>query len=223
MRPVNKGAAPKTYANYRDARVDLANRIGRYCSYCEMIVWNSIEVEHVIPVHNGGNAVDWENFLLSCRYCNAIKKNNNPNRQGYLWPDDENTLLAFSYHNGLITASPSLTPSLKTEAQNTIDLCGLDRTPATAITPTEADTRWLSRYEAWGKATASYKNWQSCPTKEMAEQIVISAVAVGHFSVWMEVFKHEPYLRQLFIDQFVGTSKECFDNGSEISRPGGRI
>ncbi len=48
MRPVDKGIASTKYSNYSDARHDLANVIGYYCSYCEMPVKNMIEVEHVI-------------------------------------------------------------------------------------------------------------------------------------------------------------------------------
>lgn len=49
MRPVDKGAAPRVYTDYGQARHDLAVHIGYYCSYCEMRVFNSIEVEHILP------------------------------------------------------------------------------------------------------------------------------------------------------------------------------
>jgi hypothetical protein len=42
MRPVDRGAVPndavgqpKIFAAYADARADLYDRIGRYCSFCE--------------------------------------------------------------------------------------------------------------------------------------------------------------------------------------------
>ncbi|MBK9452257.1 MAG: HNH endonuclease [Bacteroidetes bacterium] len=85
MRCIEKGASPRQYKDYHDARNDLAGRIGWYCAYCEMRVTNMIEVEHVHPVNHGGNELDWNNFLLSCRYCNGIKTDRNTSRRGYLW------------------------------------------------------------------------------------------------------------------------------------------
>ena len=39
MRPVDKGAAPqKEYKQYKDAEPDLEERIGAYCSFCEMSI-----------------------------------------------------------------------------------------------------------------------------------------------------------------------------------------
>lgn len=61
----------------------LANQEG-YCSYCEMGVRNMVEVEHVVPRNHGGAPLEWENFLLSCRYCNGIKSNKNISRAGYI-------------------------------------------------------------------------------------------------------------------------------------------
>ena len=97
MRPVTRGDSPRTFTNYKQARDRLMERIGPYCSYCEMRVTNMIEVEHIVPVANGGEELDWNNFLLSCRYCNGNKGNNNQDRAGYLWPDRDDTDLAFAY------------------------------------------------------------------------------------------------------------------------------
>ena len=47
MRPVDKGAAPqKEYKQYKDAEPDLEERIGAYCSFCEMSINHVPEVEH---------------------------------------------------------------------------------------------------------------------------------------------------------------------------------
>lgn len=40
MRPVDKGDKSKEYNCYNDARDDLTKRIGFYCSYCEMSLYN---------------------------------------------------------------------------------------------------------------------------------------------------------------------------------------
>jgi 5-methylcytosine-specific restriction endonuclease McrA len=76
MRSVQRGVAPKIYKDYKAARNDLTGRLGWFCSYCEMPVHNMIEVEHIQPVANGGNELDWDNFLLACRYCNGNKRDN---------------------------------------------------------------------------------------------------------------------------------------------------
>ena len=131
MRPVDKGVAPNVYTDYGDARHDLAARIGYYCSYCEMAVKNMIEVEHVHPFANGGAKLDWNNFLLGCKYCNSVKGKRNAGRKGYLWPDTDNTDLAFDYsETEVIQTKTTLPPNLQTLATRTISLTGLNRIPS---------------------------------------------------------------------------------------------
>ena len=197
MRPVDKGNAPRQYGNYGEARHDLAERIGYYCSYCEMPVKNSIEVEHILPVNQGGNRVDWNNFLLSCKYCNTIKSDNNDNLDNYLWPDRDNTDLAFDYSEvDVITPKDNLEDDLSFLALNTINLTGLDRVPGGINEPTMADTRWISRYEAWEKAKRAFLRWNDLPqnidndTKQtLAKQIADTALG-GHYSIWCKVFEN---------------------------------
>lgn len=191
MRTVEKGIAPNVYQKYGDAKHDLAGRIGYYCSYCEMSVHNMLEVEHVHPRDNGGADLDWDNFLLSCKYCNTIKSSRNLNRIGYLWPDQDNTDLAFEYNSANeVSVKTGLTGTLAQAAENTIHLMGLDRLPEhAALTP--ADTRWRSRQEAWNKANQSLNNWRRAPIPEMAAQIALSALE-SHYSVWMTVFEGIP-------------------------------
>jgi len=192
MRPVDKGTTPNVYTYYGDARHDLAGRIGYYCSYCEMGVNNMIEVEHIHPIANGGNPLDWNNFLLSCKYCNTVKKANNPSRVNYLWPDIDNTDLAFNYSEvDVIIPKPTLTAPLTAYAEATINLMGLDRKPGGTNEPTDADTRWVIKDQAWSSAKLSYNNWIKLPVQEMAEQIGITSL-VGNYSIWREVFKNVP-------------------------------
>jgi len=223
MRPVDKGIVPKQYTNYQNSRDDLAKKIGWYCSYCEMPVKNMIEVEHVVP-KNEDNNLDWNNFLLSCKYCNTVKSNRNTSRNGYFWPDTDNTFLAFSYSQAkIIEPNNQLAPAKMANAQNTIDLMGLDRYPGAINEPTEKDTRWRSKDEAWGKAQRALERWQKLPNLLMLEQIVETAKGTGHFSIWMEVFKDEIVVKQAFIKDFTGTAKNCFVNGKPISRRGGQL
>lgn len=225
MRPVDKGNAPKTYTDYKNARHDLAGKIGYYCSYCEMSTLNMIEVEHVHPQANGGNPTSWNNFLLSCKYCNTVKGNDNLNRTGYLWPDIDNTDLAFEYsETDVICPKANLSNNLQILAKSTISLMGLNRIPGGIVEPTEADTRWRSRKEAWDSARKSYTNWATAPILPMAEQIAIASLN-GHYSIWMEVFKDEPIVLQEIdtIYRQRGLHKEYDVNTNRKVRTGANI
>ena len=192
MRPVERGAAPAIYTHHGQARHNLSDRIGYYCSYCEMGVNNMIEVEHIHPMANGGNPVAWNNFLLSCKYCNTVKSNHNPDRVGFFWPDIDNTDLAFDYSEvDVIKPKTTLAAPLTLSANATISLMGLDRKPGGANEPTEADTRWIIKDQAWSSAKLSYNNWIKLPVQVMAEQIGITSL-VGNYSIWREVFKDVP-------------------------------
>lgn len=151
-----------------------------------------IEVEHIVPLDNGGDELNWENFLLSCKYCNTVKKARNIDRVGYLWPDRDNTDLVFNYsETNIIEPVSTLTAQLTNFANATIDLMGLDRVPGGVNEPTEADTRWVIRQQAWDKAKKSYNNWVKLPNPVLAHQIGITSLD-GNYSIWCEVFKNEP-------------------------------
>lgn len=215
MRPVLKEHPPGIYTRYSHARNDLAARVGWYCSYCEMPVMNMIEVEHVIPRDNGGEELSWTNFLLSCKYCNTVKSARNISRVGYFWPDLHNTFLIFKYAQAKAISinSDLLTLDQVVMANATIALIGLDREPGSANQPTEADTRWVSRYAAWNIALRSLANWRALEEDSPAllEQIILTAKATGHFSIWMEVFKNFPAIKYQLIQAFPGTNFNFFD------------
>lgn len=226
MRPINKGVAPKNYRDYGEARHDLANRIGYYCSYCEMKVFQSIEVEHILPQNQGGNIVDWDNFLLSCKYCNTIKSDKNTTLIDYLWPDRDNTDLVFDYSEiFIITPKVKLVPSLDIKAQKTIKLMGLDRVPGGDVEPTKADTRWRSRQEIWSLAKKSFTNWKKAPIEVMAFQIANTALSSGHYSIWCNIFETE----QMVLDKIdaiyrtKGLFKEFDISGKRRVRTNGLI
>lgn len=223
MRPVDKGTAPKVYSKYGDARHDLADVIGYFCSYCEMATWNMIEVEHVHPINRGGNSLAWGNFLLSCRYCNGVKSDNNASRQGYIWPDTDNTDLAFEYDEiNIITPLTSLSSPINQAAQQTIDLMGLNRAPHLPNQPTEADTRWISKIEAWDKAKRSLINWNKNPSTEMAEMIALASKG-GHFSIWCTVFKNCPEVINAIVSEHSNTYTATNNQGVRIVRANGII
>jgi len=192
MRCVDKGIAPQIYAYYKQARNDLGDRIGWICSYCEMPVKNMIEVEHVHPIREGGDELEWDNFLLSCRYCNGVKNNRNANRAGYLWPDVDNSILAFEYSElHVIEPAGDLAPEITNMAQRTIDLMGLNRHPGLVNEPTDADSRWIHRIEAWGIIEESYSDWINNRSPAFARQIARTALGQGFYSFWIKKFCDE--------------------------------
>ena len=104
MRPVDKGTAPsKVYRQYQDAEADLEKRLGAYCSYCEFPIKHVPEVEHKEAKSRGGELLDWNNLLLTCKYCNTRKSTivGKGDKDKYIWPDEDNTFHVFTYHNGI--------------------------------------------------------------------------------------------------------------------------
>ena len=65
MRPVSKGIAPKIYSKYSEAKDDLRDKLGNYCSYCEMNISNGMDIEHISPKSKNEELIaDWDNFLI---------------------------------------------------------------------------------------------------------------------------------------------------------------
>lgn len=227
MRPVEKGTRTDLFKPYTNAVEPLVGVIGRYCSYCEMRVGNSIEVEHVVSLYNGGEAYSWENFLLSCKHCNgpSNKGYKVKSRADYCWPDQDNTFLGVQHaDNGTAEAHPMLNSEQSTIATNTIILLGLDRSPCSKKPPTNCDKRHMERDTAWKMAQESLSDWAYIPTVEMKRQIVRTAIGHGFFSIWMTVFHDIPEIKLALIGAFPGTAKNCFNqNGSPVARPGGKI
>lgn len=186
-----------------------------------MAVANMIEVEHVVPLDKGGSELDWDNFLLSCKYCNTVKGARNHSRAGYIWPDRDNSDLAFSYSEKYgIKPRSNL---VQREAEATIQLMGLDRNPGMQNEPTKADSRWISRLRAWFISNSSYQNWIAAPIPEMAFQISLTASGTGFYSIWCKVFENEPYVLNEIRKQFAGTYFELGSDDSRLSRPNGII
>lgn len=235
MRPIDKGVAPQAYTNYRDARPDLANRIGYYCSFCEMGVNNMLEVEHIHPVANGGNELDWDNFLLSCKYCNTVKSNNNPDRAGYFWPDTDNTDLLFSYttDNRVLEVTAALNPLHLPAANQLINLVGLNRYPGGVVEPTKADVRWRLRDEVMITAQRSFLNWEVIKDDDvtpfriiMARQIAETSI-IGFYSIWYTIFEGEEIVLEeidrVWMDRYHNYKMFDLGTATRTIRAGGQI
>lgn len=228
MRPVERGPAPRDYANYRLAIGDLEDRLGRYCSYCERRLPTSLAVEHVAPksIHPD-REVEWSNFLLGCTNCNSVKDDRDVPDDDILWPDRHNTMLALAYsRGGFVRPAGGLSPELRRRTQALIDLVGLDRHGRHGgQRPARRDRRWEDRDEAWATAEACRNRFESLGESEEARDLVIDA-AKGHgfFSVWFAVFYRHIDVKLALIDAFPGTATSCFDqDASLVNRPGAEI
>ncbi len=232
MRPIERGDTPqdkngktKVFADHANARPDLIDRLGQYCSYCEMRVPTSLAVEHVKPQnHYPSLTLTWSNFLLSCTNCNSIKGSQDINLDDYYWPHRDNTARAIKYlSGGRIQVNTEVLEAAEQErARRTIELTGLNR--KFDNNPTASNRRWNNRRETWDIATRSLQRLEEKDYPAMREQIVCSARGNGFWSVWMTVFQDDTDMLKRFIQAFPGTCRACFDADlAKIPRPGGAI
>lgn len=222
MRPIEKNPCPnKVYKTYTQARGDLIEALGEYCSYCETRLNASLAVEHVQPkIHHPNLELDWHNFLLACTNCNSTKGSQDIVLDDYYWPDIHNTFMVFQYlESGKVVVNPNLTKAQKTKAKRTIQLVGLDKTPNK---PDASDRRWQNRKEVWEIAKMNLKRLESISDKTIyAQAIVDMAKGYGFWSIWITVFKNHNEVLQGLITEFVGTYQAGFDknnNYAPISR-----
>lgn len=212
MRPVQKGIAPKVdYARWSDARDDLIDVLGNYCSYCESPPFMP-DIEHKDPKSNlkyEHLALVWDNFLLACGYCNSLKGTKDTGARQVLFPDDKNTAWAFHYlPGGFIRVNPSLGLAEQTAAQDTRDwLLELNRR---VDTNGNRDLRWQRRTDVWREAMQSRENLSQCDAPAMRRQIITAALGWGCFSVWMTVFEDDPEMRRALIAAFATVRPACY-------------
>ena len=228
MRPVERGTAPKSYANYGDAIGDLESRLGVYCSYCESRVSIGLAVEHKVPKKPHPELeLEWTNFLLGCMTCNSIKGDKVKTKPEALWPDLNNTILALEYfEGGFVDVGKGLNGELKNRARALIDLVGLDRHKADGWPqPTGRDKRSSDRELIWKTATDCRSRFQRLGESEDALTVVLQAAkGLGFFSVWLSVFMEYSQVRKALIAAIPGTAIDCFDcQGNPIPRPGAEI
>ena len=217
MRPIIKGehpsesGQPKLFKEYQEARGDLIDRLGQYCSYCEMKLDASLAVEHVQPKSlYPALEREWNNFLLACTNCNSTKGTQDIILSDYYWPDEDNTFRAFTYlQGGLIRPNSRLNNKEKIKAEATLKLTGLDK--PFINDPKVSDRRQFNRRETWDLAIRSLNHLHKNDTPEMRKQITFTATGHGYCSVWMTVFKDDPDMLKRFIEAFPGTCQDCFD------------
>ncbi len=217
MRPITKGewpigpdGHPIDFFEHGEARPELIQRIGDYCSYCEMHL-PYLHVEHMQP--KGvvpGVALNWNNFLLACPSCNSIKGHAYLNINDYYWPDTHNTHLLFDFlPGGIVVMKSGYSADIDTtRVENTFKLTGLGRY---AHNTTIDDRRWLKRKEAEDKAVlVALHYYVSCGMPESyIPSIVSMATGSGFLSVWMKVFESYPEVQDALIEGFAGTYPNC--------------
>jgi HNH endonuclease len=218
---------PIAFKEYGDAKPHLVDRIGLYCSYCELPIPNQPAVEHILPKSQHPELQrTWCNFLLACAYCNSIKgARERLEVLDYFWPDRDNTMRALSYgEGGLVGVAAGLPPVHEGRARRTIDLTGLDRDPIREPRSSRGDPRSRRRREAWDLAVEERRDLEVADTARLRERIVKLALATGFWSVWMTVFAHDRDMRRRLIAAFPGTARACFDEEARpIARPAGAL
>jgi hypothetical protein len=217
MRPVDKGKAPDhAFKHYQEAEPYLEERLGAYCSFCELPIRHVPEVEHKEAKARGGNELTWENLLLSCKYCNTRKGTivAKGDKEKYLWPDEDDTFHAFSYDTDIPRLNEEYLQrqddGVKKKAENLFGLLQLDNVP---LTPAVKDRRYAERSIARNYALSSKLGWDKVKTSadnrsDYLQQIKMLAESSGFFSVWMHVFKEDAEVNKVLLEVFKGTKKE---------------
>ena len=235
MRPVERGAWPVdvsgarvVFAKYGEAQPGLIERIGRYCSYCEMRLDNLPAVEHVSPKKRDPERErDWENLLLACAYCNSHKSNRpKPSLLSeHCWPDRDNTFHAFRYlESGEVEIDRNRSDAQQALAMRTRALVSLNNRPEEGTHVDVGDPRWRKRIAIWGIAADAREDLAERDTPRLRESIVRNAYELGCWSIWMTVFASDVDMRRRLIVGFHGTALSCFDESCEpCPRPGGAL
>lgn len=232
MRPVNHIKDGDALTDHKDAKSKLIEAMGEYCVYCERSVEAMhLHVEHIKPQKKHGRlALTWGNFLLACTSCNTYKRNyQGANRQNGIlrhqaWPHLDNTFSVYSYdqHGRVLASGPH-----RQMAQKTLDMAGLDRTPAIASSYQILGLVYditSRREKAWGKAQIALTAYEQNPTDVQLQSLLGQAEDTGFFSIWMSVFSNHSAVMAGLVAIFKA-SPACFDHlGNQRNpRQAGRI
>ena len=206
MRPVQRGPWPTSndgsrisFRQYRQAEKYLTCRIGEYCSYCERC--GDLHVEHVIPKSVAKDLeTEWSNLLLGCSNCNSRKSNKNDSRDGYFWPDRDNTFSAFVYQlSGHVSVNGTLARGEYCKASALFNLVGLGAEESLT------DKRHRKRREAWNTALKARCHICDDKSRKVVDLVIALALGTGFFSIWMAVFHDDEDMRCRLTEAFPGT------------------
>jgi hypothetical protein len=239
MRPLDKGNCPtitdasgiisnKNVAKYSDWKLDLIDRIGYYCAYCNMPLTHSLQVEHVVPKNPRivpigyvvGSLLAWDNMLLACVKCNNAKDDTPINYQDYYFPEEHNTFLIFEIdidtakRVAILKTKTGLNAQQTTKANSTIGLFQFENIEDKRSDI--VDLRWKFRYDAYLVVESSYNGYirhkasDNFDKKEEIKHIKLVAKSIGFFQIWFDFFKNESEVLAALI-QICGTATNCFD------------
>jgi hypothetical protein len=158
-------------------------------------------------------------IIINIKNCNATKGDtdiNEANIAEYYWPHLHNTFLAFQYNNlGLVTPSTHEHVDFQ-RARNTINLFGLDKVAPRAGTiayEDASDLRFENRIKAWHYAEKWEFNYRQAEdgVRTLFRELLPSVLDSGFFSIWMTVFNNHLEVKELIINSFSGTARNCFD------------
>ena len=227
MRPVikpdrqNPDSTPKTYKNWGDAKPELIEHIGGYCSFCERPSYSAgLDVEHVQSkrlAQYKDLILRWDNFLLGCKNCNSTKGKKDVTKNSVFMPHWDNILCYITYGaSGIVEVKKGLDDKTMTKTINFINLVGLDREPGHPKYSSK-DDRYRQREKTFDLAIRYLSKFRS--NKADTETIVDLASARGFFGIWLVVFTNEQVVIDKLISSFNGTCKDCFDkNGMPLVR-----
>lgn len=206
MRPVLRPEIDEVYITYKSYLSRLIQSFGQYCSYCERP--DKMDVEHVVPKSKAEHlAVEWSNLLLGCSRCNRdFKKNNNDEREGYLWPDTHNTYGAFVYEEtGKVTINPSLDALHQQAAEGIKALVRLDDGQE------EQKTLNLGRRAEFKRAKLMKELF--IDEHLSLDDLMLVVDRAPYWSVWMTVFSDVPAVKNMLISgpAFPGTASQWFE------------
>jgi hypothetical protein len=227
MRPVIKSIrysspnVPLEVTHWQEAKEELTNEIGTFCSYCGK--YNSRSALHVEHIY-GKKCIDaagnlkythlqnrWDNFLLACVNCNSVKKSKDIAVSDPYLPHLNNLLHFIEIlAGGIIRIKPEVTGIDFARTKAFIDLIGLDRIPGHPEYSNK-DDRWDSRMKVADIAERQRFKYTRQATD--IETIIDLAAATGYFSIWYTTFYAFEEVKHALINgvAFPGTDIQSFD------------
>ncbi len=237
MKPINHVSSGVTLSTHGAAKPSLIKAMGEYCAYCERhVAAAEIHVEHIEPQKTHPHlSLTWGNFLLACSGCNTYKRHYQERHlpanilANQAWPHLDNTFFAYDYDQfGRVKVAQALSSNQHIDmAQRTLEMAGLNNTPAVAAKYNELGLIYDStsrREKAWKKAEIALAAYIENPTDVQRKSIINQAEDTGFFSIWMAVFVAYPEIKMNLINEFKAAA-DCFDgNGNQRTpRQSGRI
>jgi hypothetical protein len=228
MRPVYRGYLParetergpqyifvvKEYGFYRKA---LIQRIGAYCSFCEVPMGANLAIEHIVAKkYRADLQENWDNFVLACVNCNSTKGTkvaDTDDLPDYYWPTDT-TIQGLDFF-GLFTYGKSGThgdDNVYVSPANPRDQRAIDTIALTQLNrvrvadPKVSDRRVFNRTATWNRASTMattlagyYAALGAAANADPAvimykRQIKMAAISSGFWSVWVTVFNQQTFV-----------------------------